>query len=136
MIQWGSGNFEYSINNEIILTGQLQFIRRHDMKSTETIRKTFGHYLGRISKQEVYAIFENNGLILGDNFRNITNIDMYKNNIQGYVKWENDWIYFLDGLLKFPLLESIDTRFNESVVSIRQITVDPKHFEKIVEGGT
>lgn len=26
MIQWGSGNFEYSFNNEIIFTGRIKFI--------------------------------------------------------------------------------------------------------------
>lgn len=61
---------------------------------------------------------------------------MYKNNVEGYVKWQNDWIYFLDNLLKFPLLENVDTRFNEAVTSIRQIKVDPKTFDKKTEGGT
>lgn len=136
MIQWGSGKFEYSINNEIIFTGQLEFIHRDDVKLDKSNRKTFDHFYGCISKDEVYAIFENNGFYLGDNFKNITNVDIYKNNILGYVQWKNDWIYFLDGLLKFPLLENIDIRFNEAVTYIRQLTVNPKTFEKNTEGGT
>lgn len=135
MIQCGSGNFEYSINNEVILTGRLQFILCNDVKLDKPKSITSDEFFGCMSKDEVYAIFENNGFHLGDDFKNITYIDMYKNNIRGYVKWKNDWIYLLDGLLKFPLLENIDMRFNEAVASIRQITIDPQTFGKTSERG-
>lgn len=136
MIQWGSGNFEYSFNDEVIFTGRLEFLQNNNVISEKSDRKKFDQFFGSVSEDEVYASFENNGFHLGDNFKNITNVDLYKNNIQGSVKWQNDWIYFLDGLLKFPLLENIDIRFNEGVASIRQITIDPKTLEKNVEGGT
>lgn len=73
---------------------------------------------------------KNNGYNLGDNFKSIIHFDVYKNNIQGSVKWENDWIYFLNGLLEFPLLENLGICQLEAPVSIRQIIINPNVFNK------
>jgi len=89
-----------------------------------------------VSKDEIYAILENNGYDLGENFKNITNFNVYRKNIQGHVKWKNDWVYFLDGLLKFPILEDLGTCHIEAPVSIRQISIVPAMFEKNTGEGT
>lgn len=134
MIQWGSGLFEYTFNDEVILTGKISYLQNIDLNTTPdesiTLDKTTEDFQGCVSNGEIYAILENSGYSLGDNYKNIVHFDTYKKNIQGYVKWENDWIYFLDGLFKFPLLENLNTSHIEAPVSVRQISIAPKMFEK------
>lgn len=96
------------------------------------LNKTFQGY---VSKEEMYSFFENNGFYLGGNFKNITNFNVYKNNVQGYVEWKDDWIYFLDGVLKFPILENLDICYTEAPIYIRQIIIDPLAFNKHTKKG-
>jgi len=114
MIQLGSGVFECNIDSEIIrrlLSGELQFLNNKALCSTEEkllhFDETSDDSLLNVSEHEIYSILENNGFNLG--FKNITNFNIYKNIIQGYVRWENDWINFLEGLFKFPYLEHLCT---------------------------
>jgi len=139
MIQWGSGLFEYSLNDEVIFSGQISFIKDLNLnlrpENSKIIDKTSSDFQGCVSKEELYVILKQNGYNLGCNFKNITNFDVYKNNIQGSVKWENDWIYFLDGLLKFPLLENLGIRQLKAPVSIRKIIIIPTVFNKYTTKG-
>lgn len=139
MIQLGSGNFEFTLDNKIIFSGHIEFLNKNDVcltsKKTVSLDSKSDDFHGSISKNEIYNIFENNGFNLNNNYKNITNIDIYKNNIQGYVKWKNDWIYFMDGLFKFPLLENLDTHHTQTPISIRQISIVPMVFNKNDEGG-
>lgn len=140
MIQWGSGQFEYSLNDEVIFSGQIGFLTdensiKNPEKSTE-LCKTSDDYQGSVSKEEIYNLMENHGYDLGDNFKNITNIDFYKQDIQGYVEWNNDWIYFMDSLLKIPSMDDLDVRRPEAPISVRQICINPAMFEKKPKRGT
>lgn len=96
---------------------------------------TSDEFQGCVLEEEIYAVFENNGFNLGDDYKNITKFDIYKNCIQGNIKWKNDWIYFLDGLLKFPILENLGTCPIETPISIRQISINPTMFTKNNEKG-
>lgn len=129
MIQWGTGNFEYSINDVTILSGKIRFMENTDLEkkfeNTTTFDKTSDDFLEYVLKDEIYALLEHNGYNLGDNFKNISDLKIYKNNIQGNVKWINDWIYLLDGILKFPLFENMSAYLLESPVFIREILINP-----------
>jgi len=94
------------------------------------IDKTSDDFQGCVSKEELYVTLKNNGYNLGDNFKNIINLEVYKSNIQGSIIWENDWIYFIDGLLKFPMLRNVGTNQLEAPVSIRQIIINPTEINK------
>lgn len=139
MIQWGSGHFEYNLNDEVIFSGQISFLNNvYSSIETEKIKSldiTSDEFQECILKEEIYAVFENNGFNLGDNFKNITKFNIYKNYIQGNIKWKNDWIYFLDGLIKFPILENIGTCPIETPIFIRQISINPMMFKKNTEKG-
>jgi len=139
MIQWGTGLFEYNFDDEVILSGTVGFPRDIDLNKTfdepTAFDNTSDDFHGHVSNDEIYAILENNGHSLGDNFKNVTNCSVYKTNIKGYVKWKKDWIYFLDGLLKFPILENLGARRVEAPVSIRQVTIVPSAFENSVDEG-
>jgi len=135
MIQWGSGLFEYNFNDEVIFSGQISFKDDLNLIEKPENDKKSNNFQGCISNEELYAILKKNGYNLGDNFKNITHLDVYKNNIQGLVKWENDWIYFLDGLLKFPLLDNLGTHQTEAPVSIRQLVINPIMFNKYTKKG-
>ncbi|CAI6347084.1 unnamed protein product [Macrosiphum euphorbiae] len=130
-IQLGSGLFECDVDNEVILSGEIRFLNHIDLSSTEEksihLDKTTDDFHANISENEIYSILKNNGFNLG--FKNITNYKMYKNNIQGSVKWENDWIHFLEGLLKFPFLEHLGTGPIEIPVYIREMYINAALFE-------
>ncbi|XP_026822789.1 fatty acid synthase-like, partial [Rhopalosiphum maidis] len=129
MIQWGSGHFEYYLNDEVIFSGQISFLNNiHLNRKTEKPIEcdiTSDQFQGCVLKDEIYEIFKNNGFNLGENFKNITKFNIYKNYIQGNIKWKNDWIYFLDGLFKFPILQNLGTCPIETPISIRQISINP-----------
>jgi len=139
MIQYGSGLFEYSIDNELVFSGQISLLDEKDFntKSTQpiTLDKLSNTYEGYVLKDEIYAMLENNGYCLGDNYKNIIKIDTSEKYIQGYVKWTNDWVYFLDGLLKFTLLEDLETHKLNAPISIREIKINPVIFQNLPEKG-
>lgn len=139
MIQWGSGYFEYNLNDEVIFSGQISFLDNVHLntKTEKTIALDIisDEFQECILGEEMYAVFENNGFNLGENFKNITKFDIYKNYIQGNIKWKNDWIYFFDGLFKFPILENLGTCPIETPISIRQISINPTIFNENTEKG-
>lgn len=140
MIQCGTGLFEYTLDNEIICTGQIGFMLNNDdliahPETSSDLDKMSDNFQWSISKDEVYDVLEKIGYNLGDNFKNITSFNVYKKIIQGHVAWENDWIYFMDGLFKIPLIGDIGVCHLEAPVYIRQICIDPETFEKRTKKG-
>jgi len=137
MIQLGSGVFECIMNDELILSGEIRFLNDIVLGSTEEtsihMDERPDDFYGNVSENEMYSILKNNGFNLG--FQNIPNFKIYKNKIQGSVKWENDWIYFLEGLFKFPFLEHLGTGPIEIPVYIREMSIFPALFESSSEKG-
>lgn len=133
MIQSGSGNFEYYINNDVVFSGRICFSHDKEPKSEKTIGidRTSEDYEGYVHNGEIYKMLKYRGYNLGDNFKNIISYEVCSKNIQGYVKWNNDWIYFLDGLFKFTLLENLGAQHLSSPVSVRKIILNPKMMENI-----
>lgn len=141
MVQRGSGLFEFNCNKKIICSGQIQYLLQdNDLdvlpKKSLQLDTTAEHFLEYALKEEIYSVFEDNGYNLGDNYKNITNYRVYENIIQGCVKWKNDWIYFLDGLLKFPLLENLSNNCMNGPISVRDIVILPNAFNNTTEQGT
>lgn len=140
MVQRGSGLFEFNCNDKTICSGQIQYLMQdNDLdvlpKKTLQLDTTVEHCLEYAMKEEIYSVFEDNGYNLGDNFKNITNYKVNENIIQGCVKWKNDWIYFLDGLLKLSLLEDLSKNCMKSPIAIRNIIILPSTFDNITEKG-
>ncbi|XP_016657076.1 fatty acid synthase isoform X4 [Acyrthosiphon pisum] len=131
MIQLGSGLFECDVDNEVILSGEIRILNNIVSGSNEeksiNFDNTTDNLLCNVSENEIYSILKNNGFNLG--FKNITNLNIYKNNIQGSVKWENNWIYFLECLFKFPFLDHLGTGPIEIPVYIREMFINPALFE-------
>lgn len=129
MIQWGTGNFEYSVNDIAILSGKICFMDdtnlNQKLEEVTTFDKTSDDFLEYVLKDEIYALLEHKGYNLSDNFKNIFDLKVYKKSIQGNVKWINDWIYLLDGILKFPLFENMSAYLLEAPVFIREIHIIP-----------
>lgn len=134
MIQWGTGHFEYNLNDEVIFSGQISFLDNvHlNIKTEKTIALdiTSDEFHECLMKEEIYDIFKNNEFNLGEDYKNITKFDIYKNYIQGNIKWKNDWIYFLNGLFTFPILEHLGMCPIETPISIRQMNINPTVFKK------
>jgi len=138
MVQLGSGVFECSVDNEFILSGQIRFLNDTNLGSTEDksthLDKTLDDFYLNVSENEIHSILKNNRFNLG--FKNIKNFKIYKDKIQGSVKWNNDWINFLEGLFKFPYLEHLGTGSIEIPVYIREMCIIPSLFESHLEKGT
>jgi len=139
MIQQASGLFEYNIDDELVFSGQISFLDKKDLNTKSiqpiTLDKISDINEGYVLKDEIYSMFDNNGYCLGDNYKNIMKYDISEKRIQGYVKWTNDWVYFIDGLLKFSLLEDLETQKLNAPISIREIKINPSEFQKIQEKG-
>lgn len=140
MIQRGSGLFEFSQDDQLVFSGQIRLLKELNVQvevPTAGADETFaGGLNGSVSKDEIYAVFENSGYDLEDNFKNITNFKVHKNEVRGHVEWKNDWIYFLEGLLKFPVLENLTACCTHTPVSVRQIIIHPEVYENQPEKGT
>jgi len=139
MIQLGSGMFECNIENEVILSGEIGYLNNFALlnltqEKSIHVYETSDDFYCNVSETEIYSILENNGFNLG--FKNITNLKIYKNKIEGLVKWENDWINFLEGLFKFPYLENLGTAPIEIPVYIRELCIIPALFENRSDKGT
>lgn len=137
MVQRGTGYFEYNFDDEIIMSGTI-----HPIDDACLVKKTkivhvseenFENFQSCSSNVELYTVLENSGYYLGDEFKNIFSFNTYNNHIQGYVKWKNDWVYFLEGLLKFSILDNLGTHSIETPIAIREITVFPRMFENYVD---
>ncbi|XP_050438841.1 fatty acid synthase-like [Adelges cooleyi] len=127
MIQ-SSGFFEFSFNGTIVLTGQIEFTDKKYI-TPQTIYQTIENSELSISKNEVYAMFKKKGYQLGEHFKTINNVEIFKNEIRANIKWNNDWLYFLDSLLKISLLEHLNGHFIETPNSIQEIWINPTIFE-------
>lgn len=135
----GSGNFECIINNEVILTGQVVNSIDNDQLNSMTpmkLNNDSDEFQGFLPSEEMYDTLKRNGFNLKDSYKNIASCENYTNNIQGYVNWENDWIYFLDGLMMFPIIENIGNCTPGAPVSIRQISIVPTMVEHTTEKRT
>ncbi|XP_050423058.1 fatty acid synthase-like [Adelges cooleyi] len=119
-----SGFFELSWNGTIILTGQIEFTTKK-YSIPQTLDHAIENSESLISKNEIYAIFEKKGYQLGEHFKTINNVELFKNEIRANIKWNNDWLYFLDSLLKISLLENVNASFIETTKSIQEIWINP-----------
>lgn len=138
MIQRGTGYFEFIYNHKIVISGNIKFYEENILEvKTETtnLKETDDDFQGCIPRDEIYDTFENDGHKLGNNFKIISKFEIYKKRIQGIVKWKNDWIYFLDALLKFSLVENLGLRTLETPISIGDIIISPANFKNIVDTG-
>lgn len=139
MIQYGSGCFECNIDNKLVFSGQIRFSDETDL-NTKLTQSTSSDQLnnaheGFLLKNEIYTMFENNGYCLGDNYKNILNVNISENRIQGHVKWMRDWVYFIDGLLSFTLLEDLETQKLNAPICIREIKINPAIVQNVSEKG-
>lgn len=138
MIQKGTGNFEFNYNNKVIFSGEIKFFEDKNLKKIiekTNLNETVEDFQGDVPKDDIYDIFENGGYELGENFKLINKFGIYKNRIQGNVQWKNDWIYFLDALLKFSMVENIGLCPIEAPVSIGNIIISPQAFKNIINAG-
>ncbi|XP_050438788.1 fatty acid synthase-like isoform X2 [Adelges cooleyi] len=127
MIQ-SSGFFELNLNGAIILTGQIEFTDKECI-SSQTIYQSNENSEWSISKNEVYAMFEEKGYQLGEHFKTISNVEIFRNEIRANIKWNNDWLHFLDSLLKISLLEKLNASNIETPNSILEIWINPTILE-------
>uniref|UniRef100_A0A2S2P8N0 Fatty acid synthase n=1 Tax=Schizaphis graminum TaxID=13262 RepID=A0A2S2P8N0_SCHGA len=137
LIQCGSGHFEICLENEVIVSGKIfrpdsidMTLIKPKMKYPDTVSDV-PH--SSISKYDLYSLLEHNGYELGETFQTVTNIDLYFEEYRGNIKWDDDWMTFLNGIFTFLIHQSMETNDNPTDVStIRKMYIDPSKFKDSV----
>lgn len=134
LIQCGSGNFEICLENEVIVSGKILRPDAIDMTPIKPKMKYLDTVSdlphSSISKHDLYSLLEHNGYELGEQFKTVTNIDLHFEEYRGNVKWDGDWMKFLNGIFTFLIHKSMETNDNPADVSfIRKMYIDPSYFK-------
>lgn len=122
-----NGTFEIIENNTIIVTGRIskseslvmqKFHKQMSFNNTEPTLKT----------NEIYRDFNLRGYEYSGLFRGINQINI--DGTYGDLKWNNDWVSYLDTMLQVHLIPSQGLQLPTRIDSLR---IDPKiHLESIL----
>ena len=122
-----NGTFEIIENNTIIVTGKIslseqltmqKFHQKNQLNSNEKYLQT----------NEIYRDFNLRGYEYSGLFRGINQITI--DGTYGELKWNNDWISYLDTMLQVHLIPSQGLQLPTRIDSLR---IDPKlHLESII----
>lgn len=137
LIQCGSGHFEICLENKVIVSGKIfrpDFIDmtpiKPKMKYPDTVSDV-PH--SSISKYDLYSLLEHNGYELSEQFKTVTNIDLHFEEYRGNIKWDSDWMRFLNGIFTFLIHKNMENNDNPSDVStIRKMYIDPSKFKDAI----
>lgn len=56
---------------------------------------------------------------------------------RGNVKWNNDWICFLNGVFTFLIYKNMESNSCPAdLITVRQLCIDPSKFENCIGTGT
>ncbi|XP_050542017.1 fatty acid synthase-like [Daktulosphaira vitifoliae] len=132
-----SGKFEVTLDDKIILDGEIKHVRQDysqfvcdDTSHLHSENTNTNFYLTR---EELYNALENKGYQLGKNFKTIDQVKFFDQNIIANIQWNKNWFYFLDALLKIPLLEDLSSNQIDTLSSIHQICIDPTFLDNLNE---
>ncbi|XP_025423656.1 fatty acid synthase-like [Sipha flava] len=131
-IQAGTGRFELCLNNKIVLSGNIFVFDDLKFKNTITTvhKENSCEDLVSLNHDEVYSSLEQFGYCVGNVFKTVKRVDIFKNKIQWSLLWDNNWIHYLDALMQVPTMHHIEKHGELLVpVSIQEICIDPTAVE-------
>ncbi|XP_065212158.1 fatty acid synthase-like [Planococcus citri] len=139
-IQKGSGKFEILKYNESnsnkatkIMTG---IFYQADRTSKNIVDgQKFHDIKHTISDDEFYKVFKNVGYELKDSFRSLDVLKYKDNDYYAKIKWQKNWVTFLDALLKFDMFSEIKNETDLLYTQkIRRLEISAEEISSIEEG--
>nr|XP_018901189.1 PREDICTED: fatty acid synthase-like [Bemisia tabaci] len=134
LYQRGSGDFEYYWNDELICKGKLSLWEgKTDSLSVETDILTASEVQPNISisSDEIYQLLEGSGYHIDKKWQTIIRQSFYDDEWHGVVTWKDNWIVFLDSLLKLSILKEIESGGKMvKLTEIQQLIINPTVFNK------
>ncbi|CAF3463515.1 unnamed protein product [Rotaria sp. Silwood1] len=121
-----NGTFEIIENNTIIVTGRISLSEQLKMQKFHKQIK-FDDTNKNLQTNEIYRDFNLRGYEYSGLFRGINQINI--DGTYGELKWNNDWISYIDTMLQVHLITSQGLQLPTRIDSLR---IDPKfHLESI-----
>ncbi|CRK99510.1 CLUMA_CG012829, isoform A [Clunio marinus] len=132
VIQPGTGSFEISEGSSTLVTGVVKEVKKTNQ--VEIDRTDIDKNLAPLLKnRDFYKELRLRGYHYSGLFRSIT--EARSDGLYGKVKWDNNWVAFLDCLLQISILGK-DTRSLALPTSIQKLSINPKmHLDAIKSFG-
>jgi fatty acid synthase len=127
MIQPGTGRFEISEGNTAVVTG---FIRRIESPTLTEIKVKEQTDLPMLPTKDFYKELRLRGYHYSGLFRSV--VEARCDGLTGKVKWDSNWVAFLDCLLQIQILGK-DTRSLCLPTGIQKLVIDPQAHTKLIE---
>ena len=115
-----NGLFEIVENNTVVVTGRISVSEQLTMQQFYS-RTTFNKDETLLQTNEIYRDFNLRGYEYSGVFRGIQNMTV--DGIQGELKWNDEWISYLDTMLQVHLIPSQGLQLPTRIDSLR---IDPK----------
>ncbi|XP_065212332.1 fatty acid synthase-like [Planococcus citri] len=139
-IQKGSGNFEILKYNESnsnkttkIMTGI--FYQADPTSKNIVDDQKFHDIKHTISDDEFYNVFNNVGYDLKDSFRSLEVLKYKDDDYYAKIRWQKNWVTFLDALLKFDMFSEIKNETDLLYTqTIRRLEISAEKVSSIEEG--
>ncbi|KAK7602868.1 hypothetical protein V9T40_006842 [Parthenolecanium corni] len=140
MVNQGSGSFEVLLekntehdNPKLLLTGTI-YVPFENLNIENATEKKENRTSIRISGDEFYKMLNEIGYELEDDFNNVEEVSMNDKGSTGKIKWNDNWVGFLDSLLKIYMYsdkKKSDLMFPDR---IRRLAICTSQFESVKAG--
>lgn len=84
------------------------------------------------TKEEFYLGSALKGMKYLENFQLLESLNGNENGYFGKIRWDSNWVTFMDNMMQFSFLNG-DTSESFVVVSIREMTIDPKRHQEMLD---
>ncbi|CAO1403431.1 unnamed protein product [Diamesa serratosioi] len=126
IIQPGTERFEVSEGNNALVTGFIRVVEKCNFKTFQINDRP---ELSTLANRDFYKELRLRGYHYNGVFRSVT--EARRNGLKGKVRWDMNWIAFMDCLLQIQILGK-DTRSLILPTGIQRMTIDAlKHMEMV-----
>ena len=124
MIHPGTGRFEVSDSSRPIVTG---FVKQVEKPYLNELVSSVNNKLVTLNSKDFYKELSFRGYNYNGAFKSV--VEARSDGLQGKVKWDMNWVTFIDSLLQIQVLRK-DTRSLMLPTGIQRMTIDAKkHME-------
>lgn len=128
-IMFEGGRFEICESGTVVVTGRIRACQ-DSSKEFHILEKTNGDSKeATLDERDIYKEFRLRGYEYRGMFRGIERA--YCRGYSGVLKWENNWVSFMDTMLQLTML-NVDTRDMALPISIQSVVIDPLQHSKLV----
>ncbi|CAH0548595.1 unnamed protein product [Brassicogethes aeneus] len=131
MIQKGTGDFEIAEGGQPVVTGNIQFDNK--VKNEQLTLQTASvddEKVLPLKTKDIYKELRLRGYNYSGLFRGLEEVNGEVT--KGKIKWQNNWVAFMDNLLQMKILE-FDSRLLYVPTQIKRLTINPKHHLDLIQ---